>query len=56
MHKSVKNGQLKKRAFYGRIDIYLQLYHRRFFVMPREYCHIEEYEKESYAFGKKEKH
>ena len=26
MHKSVKNGQLKKRAFYGRIDIYyLQL-------------------------------
>ncbi len=25
MHKSVKNGQLKKRASYGRIDIYLQL-------------------------------
>ena len=25
VHKSVKNGQLKKRASYGRIDIYLQL-------------------------------
>ena len=25
LHKSVKNGQLKKRASYGRIDIYLQL-------------------------------
>ena len=41
MHKSVKNGQLKKRAFYGRIDFFYN-YHRRFFVMPREYCHIED--------------
>lgn len=23
MHKSVKNGQLKKRASYGRIEVYL---------------------------------
>lgn len=45
MHKSVKNGQLKKRASYGRIDIYLQL-PWEVFVMPREYRHIEQYEKE----------
>ena len=42
MHKSVKNGQLKKRASCGRIKILPQ----EVFVMSREYRHIQEYEKE----------
>ena len=43
MHKSVKNGQLKKTPSYGRIEIYLP---EEGFFMPREYRHIEQYEKE----------
>ena len=40
MHKSVKNGQLKK-ASYGRIEIYLP---QEDFVMPRGYTILEKEE------------
>ena len=42
LHKSVKNGQLKKRASYGRIDISTI----GGLFMPRGYRHIQNYEKE----------
>ena len=42
MHKSIKNGQLKKTPSYGRIDISTI----GGIFMPREYRHIEQYEME----------
>ena len=42
LHKSVKNGQLKKRASYGRNKVTTI----GGFVMPRGYRHIQDYEKE----------
>jgi len=42
MHKSVKNGQLKKRASYGRIKISTI----GGIFMPRQYCQIGQYEEE----------
>ena len=42
VHKSIKNGQLKKTSSYGRIDISTI----GGIFMPREYRHIDQYEKE----------
>ena len=42
VHKSIKNGQLKKTPSYGRIDLSTI----GGIFMPREYRHIEQYEKE----------
>ena len=54
VHKSVKNGQLKKRTSYGRIDIYLKLPWEEFF-MPRSYRNISMYEKEILELKQMEK-